>query len=42
MEMLVRAGLVKEIRLQDLVTEGNEIVAIAVSSKKTARAKLRK
>ena len=39
MEVLVRSGIVKEKNLQDLMTEGDEIVAIVVRSKKTARAR---
>jgi len=37
MELLVDNGLVKPARLGDLMQEGNEILAIVVSSAKTAR-----
>jgi len=37
MELLVRAAIVKKRRLEGLMKEGNQIVAIVVSSKKTAR-----
>jgi four helix bundle protein len=37
MELLVQAGLVREERLQGLLAEANELVAIVVSSIKTAR-----
>ena len=37
MEMLIEGELVKEARLKDLVTEGNEILSIVVASAKTAR-----
>ena len=39
MEMLIAAGLVKPSLLRDLLDEANQIVAIAVSSIKTARAR---
>jgi four helix bundle protein len=38
MELLIDAGLMKASRLQSLMTEANEILAIVVSSTKTARA----
>jgi four helix bundle protein len=38
MELLVDNGLVKGTRLRDLMKEGDEILAIVVSSAKTARA----
>jgi len=37
MELLIEAGLVKASRLQSLMAEANEILAIVVSSTKTAR-----
>jgi four helix bundle protein len=37
MEMLIEAGLVRRESLRDLVDEANQIVAITVSSIKTAR-----
>lgn len=37
MELLVDNDLVKITRLRDLMTEGNELLAIVVSSAKTAR-----
>jgi four helix bundle protein len=37
MELLVDNSLVKSVRLRDLIQEGNEILAIVVSSAKTAR-----
>ena len=37
MELLIEAGLVKASRLQSLMKEANEILAIVVSSTKTAR-----
>lgn len=42
MEMLVRAEIVKQNKLNDLMKEGNEIVAMVVSSKKTARSHAKK
>jgi four helix bundle protein len=39
MEMLIEAGLVRRESLRDLVDEANQIVAITVSSIKTARAR---
>jgi four helix bundle protein len=38
MELLVDNGLVEGMRLRDLMKEGDEILAIVVSSAKTARA----
>jgi hypothetical protein len=38
-EMLIEAGLVRRESLRDLVDEANQIVAITVSSIKTARAR---
>ncbi|MBI5525878.1 MAG: four helix bundle protein [Deltaproteobacteria bacterium] len=38
MELLVEAGIMPESRLADLMREANEILAITVSSQKTARA----
>ena len=40
LELLARTGLVEPQSLTGLLKEGNEIVAIAVSSKRTARARL--
>jgi len=37
-ELLALDGIVKEAMLKDLMREGHEIVAIAVASKRTARA----
>jgi four helix bundle protein len=37
MELLAEHNLVKESRLRDLMKEGNELLAIAVASAKTAR-----
>ena len=37
MEILTEAGLVKASRLRNLMTEGEEILRIVVSSAKTAR-----
>lgn len=39
MQMLIEAGIVKASRLTELMTEANEIIAIVVSSIKTARAR---
>jgi four helix bundle protein len=39
MEMLVEAGIVSSSRLSDLMNEANEIIAIVVSSIRTARAR---
>ena len=41
MELLVDNHFVKTVRLRDLMKEGNEILAIIVSSAKTARASSR-
>ena len=40
-ELLVDNHFVKAVRLRDLIKEGNEILAIIVSSAKTARASSR-
>jgi len=37
MELLIEAGLMKASKLQSLMTEANQILAIVVSSTKTAR-----
>ena len=37
MELLIEAGLVEQNRLSGLMEEGDEIIAIVVSSIKTAR-----
>jgi four helix bundle protein len=37
LECLVESGIVKEERLQDLLKEANELVAIFVASHRTAR-----
>ena len=37
MELLVDAAIVKRARLADLIREGNEILALVVASRKTAR-----
>jgi four helix bundle protein len=39
MELLIESGLVDGERLADLMGEGNEILAMVVSSIRTARAK---
>ena len=39
LELLVEADLIPEKRLRDLMTETDEIIAMTVSSSKTARAK---
>jgi four helix bundle protein len=39
MEMLIEANIVKPSRLTDLMNEANEIIAIVVSSIKTARSR---
>jgi len=39
LEFLVKSGRLAEAKLRPLMAEGSEIVAIAVSSKRTARAK---
>jgi len=39
MEALVRSGIVKHEKLADLMKEGDEIVAIVVRSKQTARSR---
>jgi len=39
MEVLVRSEIIKHQKLADLMKEGDEIVAIVVRSKKTARAR---
>jgi four helix bundle protein len=37
MELLIRAGLLPERMLSDLMQEANEILSMVVASKKTAR-----
>lgn len=37
MELLIAGGMVKAVRLGDLLSEANELVAIVVASRKTAR-----
>lgn len=37
LEVLARSGMLKTSRLEDLMSEGNEIVAMTVRSKQTAR-----
>jgi len=37
MELLIEAGIVEEARLRDLMREANEILAMVVTSIKTAR-----
>jgi hypothetical protein len=39
MEMLIESSLVPQARLAELMAEGNEFVAIAVASIRTARAR---
>ncbi len=39
MQMLIEAGIVKPSRLGELMSEANEIIAIVVSSIRTARAR---
>ncbi len=39
MELLIEAGLVPEKRLEDLMREGDEILAMTVSSIKTLRSR---
>jgi four helix bundle protein len=39
MQMLIEAGIMKKARLTELMDEANEIIAIVVSSIKTARAR---
>ena len=39
MQMLIEASIVKASRLTELMNEANEIIAIVVSSIKTARAR---
>jgi four helix bundle protein len=39
MELLIESGLVPQARLAELMAEGNELVAIAVASIRTARAR---
>ena len=41
MEILTEAGLVKQLRLEPLMQEGNEILSIMVASAKTTRTSLR-
>ena len=40
MELMVDAGILTRGKLRDLLREGNELVAIAVSSKRTARSSI--
>jgi four helix bundle protein len=40
MELLIEAGLIKESKLQSLMSEGDEILAIVVRSIQTARSKI--
>jgi len=42
MEMLIEAKLVSENRLQDLMSEGDELLSIVVSSIKTTKSKRKK
>jgi four helix bundle protein len=37
LELLVDAGIVRRARLASLIREGNEILALVVASRKTAR-----
>jgi hypothetical protein len=39
MELLIESSLVPQARLAELMAEGNELVAIAVASIRTARAR---
>jgi four helix bundle protein len=39
LELLVESGMIAKARLDDLVTEANELVSIFVASQKTARGK---
>jgi four helix bundle protein len=39
LELLVDSGIVPKNRLDDLITEANELVSIFVASQKTARGK---
>src|SRR5215471_5353478 len=41
MELLIDAGIVKRARLASLIKEGNEILALVVASRKTARFRAR-
>jgi len=42
MELLIESGIIPEERLADLMREANELIAIFISSAKTARTNLRK
>ena len=42
MELLIRSKILTEAKLKNLMNEGNEIAAIVVSSKKTARSRAKK
>jgi four helix bundle protein len=42
MELLIEAGIIPEERLTDLMREANELIAILITSAKTARTNLRK
>jgi hypothetical protein len=37
MELLVESGMIKEVLLQSLINEANELVAIFIASGKTAK-----